>query len=72
MLRKDIGTIITYPVPSVSPENSSAHATFPVLTPRVRCCEHPGRKRNMVHPSMEGKEERLQQSKDKGISDEGD
>ena len=63
MSRTDMGTIITYPVPSVSPENFS---TFPVLTPRVRCCEHPGRKRNTVHPSVKGKEERLQTVKGQG------
>ena len=72
MSRRDTGTIITYPVPSVCPEISSAQPMFLVLTSRMRCCEHRGRKRNTVHPSMKGKEERLQQSKDKGISDEGD
>ena len=66
MSRTDIPTIITYPVPSVSSENSSAKPTFPVLTPRVRCCKHPGRKRNAGHSSVKGKEERLQIIKEEG------
>ena len=33
MSRTDTGINITYPVPSVSPESSSAQPTVPVLTP---------------------------------------
>ena len=50
-----MGAIITKPITCNIPEDSSAQPTVPVLTPRVRCCKHPGRKRNTVNPSMKGK-----------------
>ena len=66
MSRTNMGAITTKPITSIIPEDSSAQPTVPVLTPKVRCCKHPGRKRNTVNPSMKGKEERLQIIKGEG------